>query len=171
MMEWLRQEWSPYVVGACIGALSWFAFLLSDRPLGCSTAFVKVAGMIDKSVSGAKAADRAYYRKFVPVVDWEIMLVLGLGLGSLIGSLVSGTFRVEWVSPFWASSVGTAPALRWIVALVGGALVVFGARWAGGCTSGHSISGGLQLAVSSWLATLCFFATGIASAMLVHRLH
>jgi uncharacterized membrane protein YedE/YeeE len=43
----------------------------------------------------------------------------------------------------------------------------FGSRWAGGCTSGHGISGTLQLAVSSWLAALFFFVGGIASATLI----
>jgi hypothetical protein len=44
-----------------------------------------------------------------------------------------------------------------------------GARWAGGCTSGHGISGTLQLAVSSWLATLSFFIGGILTAMILYR--
>jgi hypothetical protein len=42
-----------------------------------------------------------------------------------------------------------------------------GARWAGGCTSGHGISGTLQLAVSSWLAVMGFFAGGIVTAMVL----
>ena len=40
----------------------------------------------------------------------------------------------------------------------------FGARWAGGCTSGHGISGTMQMAVSSWVAAVCFFVGGIAVA-------
>jgi hypothetical protein len=44
-----------------------------------------------------------------------------------------------------------------------------GARWANGCTSGHGISGTLQLAVSSWLAAVCFFIGGIATAQLIFR--
>jgi hypothetical protein len=44
-----------------------------------------------------------------------------------------------------------------------------GARWAGGCTSGHGISGTLQLAVSSWVAAGCFFAGGILTAKLIFK--
>jgi hypothetical protein len=44
-----------------------------------------------------------------------------------------------------------------------------GARWAGGCTSGHGISGTLQLAVSSWLAAAAFFAGGIITAIFLFR--
>lgn len=169
-MEWLRQEWSPYVVGAGIGILSWIAFLLSDRPIGCSTAFVKVAGLIQKSVRGQKVLEEAYYRKFIPAVDWEVMLLIGLGIGSFLAAILSGTFRWEWVTPLWQQEAGGSATVRAIVAFLGGVLVAFGARWAGGCTSGHSISGGLQLAASSWLATLCFFAGGVASAMLLYAL-
>ena len=59
--------------------------------------------------------------------------------------------------------------LRGFTALVGGALMAFGARMAGGCTSGHGISGTLQLAVSSWISVICFFLGGIAAAMLIYR--
>ena len=57
----------------------------------------------------------------------------------------------------------------WVVALAGGFLMGFGSRWAGGCTSGHGISGTLQMAVSSWLAAICFFVGGVAAAMLMFR--
>jgi len=44
----------------------------------------------------------------------------------------------------------------------------FGARWAGGCTSGHGISGTLQLAASGWLAAICFFIGGIFAAVMLY---
>ena len=45
--------------------------------------------------------------------------------------------------------------------------MAFGARLAGGCTSGHGISGTLQLSVGSWIALVCFFIGGAATAMLM----
>ena len=60
--------------------------------------------------------------------------------------------------------------LRTAVAFVGGAAMVYGARMAGGCTSGHGISGTMQLAVGSWIAVICFFIGGIAAAMLMYRI-
>ena len=60
--------------------------------------------------------------------------------------------------------------MRTVVALLGGVLMAFGARLAGGCTSGHGISGALQLSVGSWIALICFFAGGIATAMLMFRI-
>ena len=46
---------------------------------------------------------------------------------------------------------------------------MYGARLAGGCTSGHGISGGLQLALSSWLFLAVMFATGLAVSALMFR--
>jgi len=88
-------------------------------------------------------------------------------IGAFLSSCLSGRFSLQWVPGFWSETIGTSGFTRWLLALTGGVVMGFGARWAGGCTSGHGISGTLQLAVSSWLAALCFFAGGIASAMLI----
>ena len=58
--------------------------------------------------------------------------------------------------------------LRLTVALTGGILMGLGARWADGCTSGHGISGTLQLSLASWIAVICFFAAGIIAAGLIY---
>ena len=167
-MDWLTMaRWSPYIVGICIGVLSWFAFVLSDKPIGCSTAYARTSGMLERLVRGKKVLEKPYYQKFAPVVDWEWMLVVGVVIGAFISAQFSGTFQLLWVPSSWATAFGTNPVLRWLVALIGGFFMGFGARWAGGCTSGHGISGTLQLAVSSWLAAICFFIGGIAAAMLI----
>lgn len=167
-MEWFTMErWSPYAVGIGIGVLSWFTFLLSDRPIGCSTAFSRTSGMIEKLFRGNKVVEKAYYRKFTPSVDWEWMLVLGIFIGAFLSTKLSGQLRAEWVPAAWAAAFGHEPVVRWVVALIGGVIMGFGARWAGGCTSGHGISGTLQLAVSSWIAVICFFVGGVITAMLI----
>jgi hypothetical protein len=169
-MEWLRaDQWSPYVVGAGIGILSWLSFLLSDKPLACSTTFARTSGMIERLFRGKKAQDRPYYKKFPAVIDWQWMLVLGVIIGAFISAKLSGQFQLSWVPSHWQAAVGSTPFVRWIAALIGGIIMGFGARWAGGCTSGHGISGTLQLAISSWLAALSFFIAGILTAMLIFR--
>lgn len=169
-MEWFTMErWSPYTVGIGIGILSWIAFVLSDKPLGCSTAFARTSGMIEKLLRGRKVLDKPYYQKFMPEIDWEWMLVVGVIIGAFFSSTLSGTFGIDWVPPRWQAAAGDSAVTRWIVALFGGVLMGIGARWAGGCTSGHGISGTMQLAVSSWLAAMSFFAGGIATAMLLYR--
>ena len=164
-MEWLyAARWSPYVAGAGIGVLSWLTFVLSDRPIGCSTAFARTSGMLEKLVRGGAVDMKPYYRRFTPTIDWEWMLVLGIVLGAAVSALLSGDFAWQWVPPMWRAAFGPAPALRIAVALFGGICIGFGSRWAGGCTSGHGISGALQLTVVSWIAALCFFIGGILAA-------
>ncbi len=168
-MDWLIMErWSPYAVGIGIGVLSWLTFLLSDKPIGCSTAFSRTSGMIEYLFRGEKVKEKAYYKKFTPEMDWEWMLVFGIFFGALVSAFFSGSIRWIFVPSTWESAFGPSFALRWVVSLVGGMVLGFGARWAGGCTSGHGISGTLQLAVSSWLAALCFFIGGILTAMVLY---
>lgn len=168
MLEYLEMNlWSPYLVGAGIGILNILAFLLSDKAIGCSTAYSRTSGMIERAVFGPKVSEKAYYRKFEPVVDWEVMLVAGIVIGSFLSATLSGEFQLETVPALWADRFGPDPVLRIAAAFVGGVLVGLGARWAGGCTSGHGISGTLQLAASSWLAVICFFVGGVATAMIL----
>lgn len=163
-------EWSPYAVGIGIGLLSCVAFVLSDKPIGCSTAFARTSGMLEEIVRGRKVRDMAYYRQFVPEIDWEWMLVLGVFLGACASALLSGEFRLEWVPSLWAASFGSDPLPRLATAFCGGIILGFGARWAGGCTSGHGISGTLQLAVSGWLAVAAFFASGALTVYIKYAL-
>lgn len=170
-MDWLSMErWSPYAVGIGIGILSWITFLFSDKPIGCSTAFSRTSGMLERLIRGAKVREKPYYKKFTPEIDWEWMLVLGIFFGALISATLSGSFQPVLVPSKWEAAFGSSPAFRWVASLIGGIVLGFGARWAGGCTSGHGISGTLQLTVSSWLAAICFFIGGIITAMVLFKL-
>lgn len=168
MLEWLfAATWPPYLVGAGIGVLIWTVFLLSDHPLGCSTGISSTAGMLESGISGGKAKEMPYYKKFEPGIDWYWMLLVGVIIGAFLSSYLSGTFAIVSVPAFFAAAFGTSAAFRFAIALIGGILLGLGARWAGGCTSGHGISGTLQLALSSWVAAACFFAGGILVAGLL----
>ncbi len=160
--------WSPYAAGAIIGLLNCVAIVVSDKFIGCSTAFSRSSGMLETFARGAAAAERPYYKKFTPEIDWEWMLVAGIAAGAFLSALLSGGLQAVWVPGLWAETFGHSAPLRVAAAFAGGVLVAFGARWAGGCTSGHGISGTMQLAASSWVAVLCFFAGGIATAMLLY---
>jgi uncharacterized protein len=164
-MNWLTEvRWSPYVVGAGIGILSWLTMLISKKALGCSTTFARTAGMLEKLFRGKTAAVKAYYQKVQPKVDWQFMLVIGIIIGSFISASLSNDFNWEWVPGIWAATFGTNVLLRLGAAVLGGILIGFGARWADGCTSGHGISGAMQLSVGSWISAICFFVGGIAMA-------
>lgn len=171
MIEFLTQaRWSPYAVGIGIGVLSWLTFLISRRPLACSTTFARLSGLIEMLFRGARVDQKPYYKKVRLVIGWQMMLVLGIVLGSLLSALLSGDFQWQWVPPVWQSAFGDNTLLRVGGALLGGVIIAFGARWADGCTSGHGISGTLQLAVSSWISAICFFIGGILTAFLLFGL-
>ena len=170
-MEFLTKiRWSPYAAGIGIGILSWLSFLISKKPIACSTTFAKTSGMIEKLFRGEKVDLKPYYREIRLVVDWQWMLVFGIVIGSMISALLSGDFHWQWVPSVWADAFGGDPVPRVIVALFGGICLGFGARWADGCTSGHGISGTLQLAISSWISAICFFIGGILMAQILFKL-
>ena len=162
-------SWSPYLAGAGIGVLSCLALVLADRPLGCSTAFVKARGLIGRAINREKTEKMEYYQDIVPRVDWALMIIPGIIIGAFLSSFISGTFHIVWIPSLWGSVFGENAILRIIVALTGGILLGFGARWAGGCTSGHGISGSIQLSLASMITAACFFAGGIAVAMLLYH--
>lgn len=169
-MSWLTMEtWSPYVVGIGIGILSWFTFLLSDKSLGCSTTFAHLSGMVEKYVRGKEVETKAYYKEIPPVIDWQFMLVIGIVIGAFLSSILSGTFQFAMTPALWAEHFGPGSGLsRFIVSLIGGILMGIGSRWADGCTSGHGISGTLQMAIGSWVSVACFFIAGIVMAVIIY---
>jgi uncharacterized membrane protein YedE/YeeE len=169
-MPLVRQvRWSPYAVGGGIGILAILTFLVSNEAIGVSGAFARTAGMIERLFRGDKVRDKDYYRKLPPTVNWEWMFVVGLMIGAFVSARLSGDFEVVLVPERWQAAAGDSGLLRWAVAFVGGVCMGFGARWARGCTSGHGISGTLQLAVSSWIATAALFLGGIATAMTLYH--
>ncbi len=169
-MELLTEvRWSPYAVGIGIGILSWLTFLISKSPISCSTTFAKTSGMIERLFGGKKVEQKPYYQKINLNVDWQFMLVIGIVIGSLIAALLSGDFRLQWVPDLWAKAFGGSVLLRLVGAVIGGIFLGFGARWADGCTSGHGISGTLQLVVGSWISAICFFIGGILTALFVYN--
>jgi uncharacterized protein len=163
-------RWSPYVVGAAIGLLSILTFGISNEPIGVSGAFARTSGMIERIFRGKKTDEKEYYKENPPKINWEWMFVAGIVIGSFVSAQLSGDFEFVLVPQRWLQSAGDNPLLRWAAAFIGGVLMGFGARWARGCTSGHGISGTLQLAVSSWITTIALFVSGIITAMILFHL-
>ena len=162
-------SWSPYVVGAGIGVLSWFAFASADQPIGITTAFEHTAALgVKAAVPDVERTNEYFAAKTAegkpPKIGWEWMLVVGVFVGALLSAWLSGDRTRLKVPDLWRWRFGDSTALRFTAACAGGALMMFGARLAQGCTSGHGISGALQLAVSSWLFVAVIFDVGIAVA-------
>ncbi|NIM15690.1 MAG: YeeE/YedE family protein [Candidatus Aminicenantes bacterium] len=170
MLEWFQiDRWSPYVVGIGIGILSWLSFLFSNQTVSCSTGLSQSSGMMEKLFRGKKVEEKLYYKKHPPKADWKWMFLAGVLIGAFLAAWTSDSIDIRWIPQLWQETFGGSPLPRLIVAFVGGIFMGFGSRWANGCTSGHGISGTLQLAVSSWISVIFFFIGGIACAMLIYH--
>jgi len=167
------KSWPPYAVGVGIGVLSWFAFATADHPLGISTAFENTAALTEKAIVPEVEQSNGYFAAKAaegkpPKIGWEWMLVVGVFLGAFLSSRLSGDRSPETVPALWRWRFGGSPAKRLAVAFLAGAVMIFGARLAQGCTSGHGINGSLQLAASSWVFSAVFFAVATATAFALY---
>ncbi len=162
-------DWAPYRAGVGIGILSWLVFAIVDDPIGITTALSADAGYVAMAFFGADAvAQNSYWKAFPPALGYGALFLVGVILGGMAAAVAGGRFRIEAVPGIWRARFGASIAKRLSGALLGGLFVMYGARLAGGCTSGHTISGGLQLALSSWIFTVVIFAVGIATARVLY---
>ena len=164
-------RWNPYLVGALIGVLSILTFSLVDKPIGMSTGIAQASGACALPVLGSAgvAANTYWAKKAVPAWDYGSLFVLGTFFGAFASAVVSGSFKLESVPAVWRERFGPSVIKRMAAAFLGGVIIIFGARLADGCTSGHGISGSLQLAVSSWTFFIVMFATGAVTAFILFR--
>lgn len=173
LVGWLASHahtMTPYQVGAGVGVLSWLTFYFSDKPIGASSFYANTAGLIGQAIAPKHTAELKYYQDKPPrIASWESTFVLAAILGGTLGAVSSGEFQGRWLSPMWEERFGhNTYLLRFLVAFGGGILMAFGARIAGGCTSGHGISGTMQLNLASWLMVISLFVGGIFTARLMY---
>ena len=163
------------MTGALVGLLATASVLVSTKTLvepkylGASTTFVRAAGVIEKTVAKDHVENNPYYQSKKVKIDWQFMLVVGILIGAFAASMIDKTFKVESVPPIWYDRFGDKLAVRAIAAFLGGILAMFGARLAGGCPSGHGLSGLMQLSISGFIAMAGFFGAGILIAHLVYK--
>lgn len=163
-------SWSPYIVGVGIGILSWLAFLVVNKPLGMSTEISKFSGWLSGIFVGMDTVkENAYWAKTTPAFGYSTVFLVMTAAGAFLSSKLSGSFRKETVPTVWKDRFGPSAGKRFVGAFIGGAVLLYGARMAGGCTSGHGISGTLQLAASSWLFFISMFAAGVVTAKIMFR--
>lgn len=163
-------DWNPYLAGAGIGVLSWIVFVVMDDPIGITTAFSAFAGEVAIPFLGADTvAQNTYWKATPPSLNYGSLFLVGVILGALASALTAARFRIETVPEVWRERFGPSAMKRFSWAFLGGALEMYGARMAGGCTSGHVLSGGMQLALSSWIFAIVIFAAAIATGQIMYR--
>lgn len=160
--------WSPYIVGALIGLLTLMTFYFSHKPVGASSFFATLSGIIGSFIAKKHTKSLSYYKENPPHVNWEFIFILTALFGAFAAAWTGDEFKINWIPQMWQDHFGANSFyLRAIVGFFGGFLLAFGARLAGGCTSGHGISGTMQLNVSSWISVTCFFVSGVIIAHLL----
>lgn len=167
--------WSPYLAGMLVGVLAILSVVVSTKVLGkpkylgASTTFVRVCGFLEKQIAPGIVADNAYYQKTKIKVDWQMMFLVGIFFGALFSSAAGKTFQIDKVPPLWKERMGGSYIKRAVVAFFGGVIAIVGVRMAGGCPSGHGLSGAMQLAVSGFVAMMAFMVGGIVTAAIVYK--
>lgn len=164
----------PYVYGALSGILLTISAAATGNFFGTSTTFPRFATLILSTV-GIDLSGTAFYQvrdgalTGAAFPNWQLLFVIGIGLGALIAAKASGTFKRESLPPMWVEFFGTSKKMRIWYSVIGGILAMVGARMAGGCPSGHGVSGMSQLGVSSLVALAMFFLGGIVVARLIYK--
>jgi uncharacterized membrane protein YedE/YeeE len=163
------------VAGVALGLLLILATALV-KPLGVSTQYVVTNAAVIHSAAPALAESNEYLNKYGSKENWGIgygwMLVLGMFVGGSISAFITKRFRQrdrQSMPSMWSAEFGDAPKRRMTHAFIGGVLLLFGARLAGGCTSGHMISGIAQLTLGSFLFGISIFASGIVAARMLYK--
>ena len=134
----------------------------AGRPIGASTSFPYTADVV------VGVTDNGYFQAIQSSGRWEMFFLLGAGIAGLVFALVKKDFELRLVHSRWRRHKGDNPWRRIIWSLIGGFVLIFGARMAGGCTSGLILSGGMQLARSGLIFAAFTFPSFILTGKLFY---
>lgn len=177
MMEILRQPWPWYVAGAIVGLTVPILLLLGNKHFG-------ISANLRHACAACLPANIKFFRYDWKKEIWNFFFVGGILAGAFLATQFLSAAEPVQVAPGLMAelkdygitdhskllprelfSFESLFTLRGLVMLIGGGFLVgFGARYAGGCTSGHSIMGISDLQVPSMIATASFMAGGFLMA-------
>lgn len=173
MLDFIKMDrWSPFISGALLALLSLCSFYFFGEMLGTSRTFVRIAAAFWNVVDPQHLQENPYYRGYLENnvwINWQFALVVGVFIGSYLAGNLFHKSPVVHVPAIWKNSFGDSRWKRYLGAFLGGVTILIGARFAGGCTSGHGISGGMQLATTGWLFMMGLFGAGIPTAFLMYK--
>lgn len=179
-MTWINQPWPWYVAGPLIGLIVPVLLLIGNKTFGISSSLRHIcAACFPFKIS--------FFKYNWKKEMWNLFFVSGVILGGILTTfLIPNSGPVE-VNPKLAAELSTygitdfsgmvpKQLFNWevlftlkgfLIIAFGGFLVGFGSRYAGGCTSGHSIMGLSTLQMPSLIATCCFMAGGFIMANII----
>lgn len=151
MLEILPDRLPWFVAGPVMGLCVVALYALINRPLGVSGSYAQVA---------------VFFRDRAAVETWRLWFLGGLIGGAAVAAVLRGGPAVG----LGYGALGRVVPLAALVPilLAGGLLMGYGARWAGGCTSGHGLRGSSTLSPASLVATLTFMGTAVGLTLLLH---
>lgn len=180
MLEFLKQPWPWYVSGPLIGLMVPVLLIAGNKSFGISSSLRHICA----ACIPAKIPFFQYdWKKEI----WNLFFVAGILLGGVVVALFLQNPEPVKVNPALVAELqqygiteyqGLVPTdlFNWsnlftvkgfVLMVIGGFLVGFGTRYAGGCTSGHSIMGLSNLQLPSLIATICFMAGGFFMANII----
>ena len=156
MKEFLMEPWPWWFSGIIIGLIVPLLYLLSGKGFGVSTSFQEMGALC------SRGKGPEYLRNF----DWRAgMWTLVFSAGIVLGGFLANSVFSDQPIAFLPESFHSTGGI--VRLLIGGFLVGFGTRYAGGCTSGHAINGIANLNLPSLIATIFFFVGGLAVTWLL----
>lgn len=169
-MKILRaKRWWPLFAGICFGMVEMLSFLIVERPLGASRAYVEVCSLATHFFSQKHFLSVEYYSIYLPQFSYVAALLAGVTVGAFLSSKLSGHFYWRSVPPLWEKFYGSSRKKRWFWAFIGGILVALGGRLGQGCISGQIISGITQLSVGGFVLLLSTLTGGITTVFFIYR--
>ena len=183
--------------GGVLLGLVFFAAVLLAKPVGISTEFVVTMGLIWDAISpgvvDGSTSTNAYLASgdgkmaaaiSDPLAAYGLYFAGATVLGGLVSHLLrrkssSGTEKDRYtgsqvpvatdVPKTWTSRFGPSLSIRLMASFAGGVFVLYGARLAGGCTSGHMMSGMMQTSISGYVFALGAFGAAVPIAYMLYR--
>ncbi len=161
---------NPYIAGIMLGIVLFISFLVFGHGLGASGGVAKVTGALTDIVSPSHIESNSYLIGLMrdgdhPLGTWLVFEIVGVIIGGFLSGLLAGRIKVE---TFKGPRISIR--VRWVAALIGGAVAGYGVRIARGCTSSQALSGGAVLSAGSWAFMLSVFAGAYLFAYFVRKL-
>lgn len=180
IIEMIKQPWPWYVAGPIIGLMVPILLIFGNKTFGISSSLRHVC-------AACVPAKIPFFQYDWKKEMWNLFFVFGVFLGGIItayffkseSSIIVSDELVAELSAYGISdfsSIIPVELFNWdslqtprgfIMMVIGGFLVGFGTRYAGGCTSGHAIMGLSSLQWPSLIATISFMAGGFIMANLI----
>ena len=182
-----------WIKGAKVLGFSFFIAILLVKPIGVSTQFSVLSGIVHTAVdsdvivedssreTGYKSSN-AYYDKsegklaksIKNPLNYDFIFVLSIPVGGYLGYLLFSRKKKNEEDNNVESCVlddnKKSFIRKYVPSFIGGFLLLYGARMADGCTSGHMMSGMMQGSISGYVFAISVFATAIPTAIIVKKI-